>query len=46
MSGCKLEKMNLDSEQNVYLYGGEQAYDYPSFGQVRYRKVASTNTRN
>ena len=26
--------MNLDSEQNVDLYGGEQDYDYPSFGQV------------
>jgi hypothetical protein len=35
MSGCKLEKMNLDSEQDVDLYGGEQDYDYPSFGQVR-----------
>ena len=31
---CKLEKMNLDAEQNVLLYGGEQDYDYPSFGQV------------
>ena len=32
---CKLEKMDLDAEQNVLLYGGEQDYDYPSFGQVR-----------
>ena len=38
MSGCKLEKMNLDSEQDVDLYDGEQDYDYPSFGQVKYVK--------
>ena len=35
--------MNLDSEQNVELYGGEQDYDYPSFGQVRQRGISFNN---